>query len=136
MTRKPFFRAFDRCWYAQIRVGAKRKQVKLKDARGEPIRGKDNLEEAFRAFYRIMAADPSELPPAAALHVANVCDLFLSHAEKHNQPRTFAWYKKYLQSFCESCGRVGSLKSSLTMSAAGLMTIPNGPAAGDARLSA
>ena len=35
MPRKPFFRAFDGWWYAQVRVGATRKQVKL-------VKGKEN----------------------------------------------------------------------------------------------
>ena len=36
MTGKPFFRAFDGCWYAQIRVGGLRKQVKLFDRAANP----------------------------------------------------------------------------------------------------
>ena len=36
-----------------------------------------------------------------AFKVAEVCDQFLSHAERHNEPKTFTWYKKFLQSFCD-----------------------------------
>ena len=31
MMRHPFFRELDGCWYAQVRQGGKRKQVKLRD---------------------------------------------------------------------------------------------------------
>src|SRR5947207_2997907 len=57
MTKKPFFRAFDGCWYAQIRTGGKRKQVKLLDQSGDPIRGRKSEEDAFRAFHKILAKD-------------------------------------------------------------------------------
>jgi len=50
MTKKPFFRAFDGCWYAQTRLGGKRKQVKLLDTSSDPIRGRENEEAALRAF--------------------------------------------------------------------------------------
>lgn len=109
MTRKPFFRAFDGCWYAQTRVGPKRKQVKLLDKDGDPVRGRENEAEAYQAFHRLMALDPAALPEASRLKVAQVCDLFLTHSERHNEPRTFEWYKKYLQSFCDLYGALAAL---------------------------
>jgi hypothetical protein len=109
VTKKPFFRTFDGCWYAQTRVGKKRKQVKLLDPLGEPIRGREREEDAYRAFHRLMAQDPANVPEASRLAVAHVCDLFLSHAEKHNDPKTFTWYKKFLQSFCELWGELPAL---------------------------
>jgi integrase len=102
MTKKPFFREFDGWWYAQVRAGGKRKQVKL-------VKGRENEAQAWKQFHRLMAQDPSLLPEPSSLKVASVCDLFLCHAEKHNEPRTFEWYKKYLQSFCESFGSLGAL---------------------------
>jgi integrase len=109
VTRKPFFRAFDGCWYAQTREGGKRKQKKLLDRKGEPIRGREREAEAWKAFHREMAQDPANVPDASRLAVAHVCDLFLSHAEKHNDARTFAWYRKFLQSFCELWGGLPAL---------------------------
>lgn len=102
MTRKPFFRAFDGWWYAQIRAGGRRRQVKL-------VKGKENEEQAWKAFHRLLASDPSTLPAPTALKVAHVCDLFLTHSERHHDPATFGWYRKYLQSFCDTCGAVGAL---------------------------
>lgn len=132
MTRKPFFRAFDGCWYAQLRIGGKRKQVKLFDLNRDPIRGCENQEEAYQAFYRLMAQDPTQLPEPSALKVAQICDLFLTTIcpyvgeapdkppkandskpplkanATHDEP-TYWWYRKYLQSFCDLFGTVGAL---------------------------
>jgi integrase len=99
MSRKPFFRAFDGWWYAQIRVGAKRKQVKL-------VKGRDNEQEAYRAFCRLMAESGACVPEPTKLAVAAVCDLFLDHSQRHNEPATYAWYNKYLQDFCAHHGRL------------------------------
>lgn len=132
MTRKPFFREFDGCWYAQVRVAGKRKQVKLLDPLRNPIRGRENEEAAWKAFHRLMAADPATLPEPSALKVAQVCDLFLSAIcpylgeppAKQPKPadeqpplkpnpahdvRTYWWYRKYLQSFCDLFGSLGAL---------------------------
>jgi len=109
VTKKPFYREFDGCWYAQVRAGGKRKQIKLRDLSDNPIRGRENEPQAWKAFHRLMAEDPSHLPAASQLKVAQVCDLFLSHAEKHNDPRTFTWYKKFLQSCCDFFGTLGAL---------------------------
>ena len=84
MSRKPYFRAFDGWWYAQVRVGAKRKQIKL-------VKGKENEQEAYRAFCRVLADHEGEAPPPQAMTVAAVCDLFLDQSEKNNLPETFRW---------------------------------------------
>jgi integrase len=110
MTRKPFYRSSDCCWYVQDRIGSKRKQIKLIDQNGDPIRGRENKECAYRAFHKFMAQDPVLVPEPAALKVCHVCDLFLVHAEKHNEPKTFAWYKKYLQAFNDLFGTLGCLE--------------------------
>jgi hypothetical protein len=63
MTKKPFHRAFDDCWYAQLRVGGKRKQVKLRDQNGDPIRGVERKDDAYQAFFLLMAKDPTQSSP-------------------------------------------------------------------------
>jgi integrase len=98
MARKPYFRAFDGWWYAQVRVGAKRKQIKL-------VKGKENEQEAYRAFCRVLADHEGDAPPPTAMTVAAVCDLFLDQSEKNNKPETFQLYRYYLQDFCETHGR-------------------------------
>jgi hypothetical protein len=72
ITRKPFFRAFDGCWYVQFRLGGKRKQVKLLDE------SRDKEAEAYQAFFRLMAQDPNQLPEPSSLKVSHACDLFLT----------------------------------------------------------
>jgi hypothetical protein len=69
MARKPYFRVFDGCWYAQLRVGAKRKQIKL-------VKGKKNEQEAYRAFCRHLAEHEGEAPAPQARTVAVLCNLF------------------------------------------------------------
>ncbi|HEX3146742.1 MAG TPA: hypothetical protein VHR66_01495 [Gemmataceae bacterium] len=98
MSRKPFFRSFDGWWYAQIRVGTKRKQVKL-------VKGKENEQEAYRAFCRLIADHDGEAPAPAALTVASVCDLFLDHSKTHHKTETYQFYRSYLQDFCNTHGR-------------------------------
>jgi len=110
MQKKPFYRSFDGCWYAYRQVGTKRKQVKLTDTDGKPIRGQDREADAFQAFFRFMADDPAHVPEAAALTVAKLCDLFLDHSQRHNDARTYDWYKSYLQSFCDTFGTMPALK--------------------------
>ena len=96
MARKPYFRAFDGWRYAQLRVGAKRKQIKL-------VKGKENEQEAYRAFCR--ADHEGDAPPPQAMTVAAVCDLFLDQSEQNNKPETFQLDRYYLQDFCEIHGR-------------------------------
>jgi integrase len=98
MARKPFFRAFDGWWYAQVRVGTKRKQIKL-------VKGKENEQDAYRAFCRLLADHEGDAPAPKAITVAVLCDLFLDHSQKHNEPDTYALYKHFLQDFCDLHGR-------------------------------
>ena len=62
------------------------------------------------AFYKLMADQSGRLPEPKYLSVAVICDLFLRHSEKHNSADTFAWYKHFLQSFCDACGTVPALE--------------------------
>jgi hypothetical protein len=78
VTRKPFFREFDACRYVQLRVGGKRKQVKLLDQNRDPIRGRENEAAALQAFFRLMSKEAPAAPEPDALRVSQVCDLFLS----------------------------------------------------------
>ncbi|MCE9567116.1 MAG: site-specific integrase [Planctomycetes bacterium] len=98
MARKPYFRTFDGWWYAQVRVGAKRKQIKL-------VKGKEKEQEAYQAFCRLVADHDGDAPAPRAITVAVLSDLFLDHSQKHHKPDTFALYKHFLQDFCDLHGR-------------------------------
>jgi integrase len=51
-----------------------------------------------------MATDPANLPKAADLRVAVVCDLFLEFSKKHHTEDTYRGYKEFLQDFCQRFG--------------------------------
>ncbi|MBP3957861.1 hypothetical protein J8F10_21620 [Gemmata sp. G18] len=99
MPRKPFIRAFDGWWYAQISVGSKRKQVKL-------VKGKENEREAYRTFCPLVADEGQVNPATANQSVATVCDFFLDASRRAHKPDTFEWHRYYLQSFCDRFGRL------------------------------
>jgi integrase len=95
-TPKPFYRAFNDCWYVQVG----KRQVRL-------ARGKANQVEAYKRYHQVMAAEPTgrvadPLPDAT---VAAVCDQFLDWCQKHNAARTYQWYRDFLQDFCAHCGK-------------------------------
>lgn len=99
MPLKPYFRAFDGWWYAQVRTGSKRRQVKL-------VKGKQNEQEAYRAFCRLMA-DEGKMPLVNHQQsVAVVCDLFLDHSQKVHTAETYDWHRRFLQDFCHQYGTV------------------------------
>lgn len=100
-TPRPWYRSQTDTWYI-CRNG---RQVPL-------CKGKDNKAEAQRVYFRLMAQEENapKLPPPSAFSVAEICDLFLSWSERHNEPSTFAWYKDYLQSFCDHCGKLTAVE--------------------------
>lgn len=57
-------------------------------------------------FYATMrelrepAPPPEPCQPCRTLSVAVLCDRFLTHSERHNDPSTFVWYRGYLNDFC------------------------------------
>jgi integrase len=87
---KRWFCASKDAWHVEFHG----KQIRL-------AKGRDNEKAARDAFYKLMASGSGKLPEADTLRVATVCDLFLDHSEKHHVPDTFAWYKQYLQDFCD-----------------------------------
>src|SRR4051812_47864838 len=100
---KPWYRKFNDTWYATIRG----EQIPL-------ARGKSNKPEAERAFFRLMAGDTPEQPATrpSDTRVVALFDLFLEHSQRHNKPRTYEWYRDFLQDFIKSYSllRVEDLK--------------------------
>jgi integrase len=90
---KPWYRASKDAWYVQLHG----RKVRL-------AKGRDNEKAAQQAFYKLMATGSGKLPETDTLRVATVCDLFLDYSEKHHLANTFAWYKQYLQGFCDLYG--------------------------------
>jgi integrase len=88
---KPFFRAPRGLWYVQIDG----RQVNL---------GPDR-DEAFRRYHDLMARGPDEPESSTGDSVVSVLDAFLDWCQKHRAPRTYDWYRDYLQSFARSIPR-------------------------------
>jgi integrase len=94
---KPFFRDSKQAWYLQLG----KRQFSL---------GKDR-DEAFRRYRAILLHEEGKAPePEKPLTVAQVCDLFLEWSSGHNDPRTYDWYKMFLQSFCDLHGGRGAME--------------------------
>jgi integrase len=83
---KPWYRAFNDTWYVCLNG----KQTPL-------AKGEDNKKKAERAFHLLMAGETPEKPGGTP--VVTILDLFLDHSRENNKPRTFQWYREFLQSF-------------------------------------
>jgi integrase len=91
---KPWYRKFNDTWYATVRG----EQVPL-------ARGRANRAEAERAFHKLMAGDAPARPARPQdTRVVAVLDLFLDHSQRHNRPRTYEWYRSFLQGFSDLYG--------------------------------
>jgi integrase len=102
MPQKPFFRKHDNWWVIQMRQGTKRWQHKL--CKGSPPKGKDTEQEAYQLFNQLMAEGSDNLPPPTKVRVNDVLRAFLDYSAKHNDERTFLWYKSFLIRFDELYG--------------------------------
>jgi integrase len=94
---QPFYRHFDGWWYVQLG----KRQIKL-------ARGEENEEAAWRAYHRVLA-EQGPAVPAAALRdptVTAVCNLFLDFSQRAHAPRTYDWYRDFLEDFCRFAGKL------------------------------
>ena len=102
MPQKPFFRKHDNWWVVQMRQGNKRWQQKL--CKGSQPKGKDTEQQAYQLFTQLMAEGADNLPPPTKVRVHDLLQAFLQFSAKHNDERTFAWYKMFLVRFDEVYG--------------------------------
>jgi hypothetical protein len=105
---KPWYRSDYQAWYVQHN-GRQARLGPHPDGAPPPKKSKAGWnapQPILDAFYQLMAADPANLPKPKDILTCQVCDLFLDHASRHNEPRTYGWYKHFLQSFCTKYGRV------------------------------
>src|SRR5947209_1368793 len=98
---KPWYRRFNDTWYICLNGD----QIPL-------AKGKENKADAERAFFRIMAEGTPQVLKVSDTRVVAILDLFLDHSQKHNSPRTYEWYRDFLQDFADTCSmlRVEDLK--------------------------
>jgi hypothetical protein len=93
-VRKPYFREFDGWWYAQVRVGTKRKQVKL-------VKGRDQERRAYELFNELKAKEPDEIVEASNLTVFEAVKLFRDWSHKAQKPATSELARHFLQGFVD-----------------------------------
>jgi integrase len=104
---KPWYRKSKNAWYVEIGdtqhrlgthpAGATVPQKSKRTGQWNPP------PEILEAFYGKMAelqAQPCPGPAPSILTVAVLCDRFLDHSHRHNDPKTYDWYKGYLDDFC------------------------------------
>ena len=94
--QRPWFRTSKNAWFVQIDG----KQVLL-------VKGKKNREAAEVRFHEIMLERARRQPVPAdprKILTREICDRFLVFAEQGIDSRTFEFYRKYLQSFCDQHG--------------------------------
>ena len=112
-TPKPWFRTERAVWCVHFR-GTMHQLGSHPDGFPAPkqVKGRWNAPPPImRAFHTLLAAPPDKVPtpppkPVSALTVPDVFESFLEWCQKHTAPRTFDWYRDYLQGFCEHCGRM------------------------------
>lgn len=108
---KPWYRVSKNAWFVehqgkQIRLG-----IHPQDA-PPPKRSKTGWNAPpliMDAYYKVMATDGC-LPEQEHILTAQICDLFLEHAHRHNSNETYEWYRYFLQSFSDQVGRVIAAK--------------------------
>ena len=101
MREQPFYRRSNDSWYVQFG----KKQVRL-------AKGKANRADAYRRFAELIAGDVGRMREPGLVTVAQACDLFLDHAQRHTAPDTYKFYRFFLQAFCDRHGtkKVSALK--------------------------
>jgi hypothetical protein len=95
---KPFFRT-GRGWYLQLG----KEQMKLAGGPETPQTG----AAAWERYHEIMSErrrnpPPPSVPAEGGISVAEVFDKFLDWTQKHRAPRTYDWYKDYIQDFLDT----------------------------------
>ena len=72
--------------------------------------GKD-WEEAFRRYRELLLHEEGKPPrPNRSYTVAEVADRFLDWSERHNDERTYDWYRSFLQSFSDLYGGLEAME--------------------------
>src|SRR5580658_1124096 len=96
--KKVWYRKFDSCWYATLKEGGQRKQIKLVKAPGN--REGRQLAEKQLVQELSLRQHQEEVPDVAAwITVGRVLDGFLKHSREEHEEVTYAWYKNFFDTF-------------------------------------
>jgi integrase len=101
--RKPYFRKSDGHWVSRFRG----EYVKL-------AKGKENEAEAKKRFHELMALEAVDTPVESVdATTVSLCEAFLAWSHRENEPRTYEFYRSFLQTFVDLHGavRVRDLKA-------------------------
>jgi len=94
--RKPYFRESDGWWVSRFQG----EYVKL-------AKGQANEAEAKRRFHELMALEAVSMPvESAEATTAALCEAFLTWSHRENDPRTYEYYRDFLQTFVDLHGTV------------------------------
>src|SRR5687768_17591269 len=102
---QPWFRTEKNAWFVE-HEGKQHRLGKHPEDSPPPTRGKTGwnppkqIRDAFDEFKKNLPT----LPEPAQLTVTLLCDQFLEFSLRHNDAKTYKWYKDYLQDFCDSYG--------------------------------
>jgi integrase len=91
LTSKPWFRKHDNWWYCTLRVDGKQRQLKL-------VQGAENECAATAKYHELM--HQAQYVGGHGTSVAALCNKFLEAHNDEFAPRTYEWYRYYLQLFC------------------------------------
>ena len=91
---KPYFRNFDGWWYAQVRVGTARKQVKL-------VKGRENERQAYELFNEMKEKEPDEVVEMTSLRVYDAFKMFMDWSRKDQAEATAEMARHFLQSLID-----------------------------------
>src|SRR5262245_22186509 len=100
---KPWYRKAKNTWYVEINgeqhfLGRHPADAPLPQ-KSKKTKQWNPPKQILDAFHLLITQTPDE-QETPAITVAAICDRFLGHSQKHNEPATYAWYKDYLQDFC------------------------------------
>jgi len=96
-------RKFDDSWYATIDG----KRTRLRDEIGQPIRGKENREQADLAVARFRLQIPVTTQSGSIL-VADVVDAYLENLKASATPRYTDLVTQAMNDFCSYCGALAA----------------------------
>lgn len=88
---EPFWWKARSCWYVQVG--------------GKQIRLAPDRDEAWRLYHELMARPPearAQAPAVAPATATAILDEFLGWVAAHRSPRTYEWYRGYLQALADS----------------------------------
>jgi hypothetical protein len=108
--QKVWFRSFDGSWYATLREGGVRKQIKLlkaPDTRDGRKQAEDHLVRKLgdRDYSQAKAADDPAVAPW--ITVGHVLRGFVRHSRAEHSADTGDWHQRLLEPFIKTWGNVG-----------------------------